>query len=141
MLLVILLLVMVADVWLMKSLANHSDWLVTVIVVLLSTLVGWLFIRQHKRQINWNLVSQWQSFSQKLLKKIHHQLQHEPNKIPAEHRELAITQMQISAIMPAILLILLPGIITDVLGMLVILYARFMVSNLKSMPLTEAETD
>jgi UPF0716 family protein affecting phage T7 exclusion len=134
MLLIILLVVIVADVWLMKSLAEHYAWLITVGVVLLSTLIGWLFVRQHKKQVNWPLVSQWDSNGQDVLQTIHHQLQHEPARIAAEHRELAITQLQVSAIMPAVLLILLPGIITDVLGMLVVLHARFMVSHLKTLP-------
>jgi UPF0716 family protein affecting phage T7 exclusion len=133
--------VIVADVWLMKSLAGHYDWLVTLAVVLVSTVIGLLFIRQHKRKINWILVSEWQTYSQKNLKKIHHQLQHEPNKISADHREMAITQVQVSAIMPAVLLILLPGIVTDVLGMLVVLHARFMASNLTSMSPPDASTN
>ena len=133
MLLIILLAVIVADVWFMKSLVEQYDWLVTTGVVLASTLIGLLFVRQHKKLINWSLVSQWDSFGQDVLKTIHHQLQHEPARITAKHRELAITQVQVSAIMPAVLLILLPGFVTDVLGMLVVLHARFMVSNLKSM--------
>jgi len=141
MLLIILLVVIVADVWLMKSLVEHYDWLVTVGVVLTSTLIGWLFVRQHKKQINWSLVSQWKSYGQDLLQTIHHQLQHEPGRIAAGHRELAITQVQVSAIMPAVLLILLPGIVTDVLGMLVVLHARFMVTNLKSMSLPDTSAD